>query len=196
MEQNTNAHWILGLKHWQLFLLLIGPRILEYPFLATRDPNVDYYWIEISYWMYLLVLLCGWVYFTTINLYPLLPAIAGINLGKFKRAMGFSFFPGFIILGIMLYREVGGNGGSGFFELAVLIGLILFFPTICFFYGMYIMIKTLRGVELHRRVSSSDFGVGDLTIVYPLIGVWVLQPRINKAYELSGIKQQLHVQKE
>lgn len=193
---NTGAHWILGLKHWQLFLLLIGPRILEMPFTLTRDSNANYYWIEISYWMYLLVLLCGWVYYTTVNLYPLLPATVSMNLGKFKRAMGISFFPGFLILGMMLYREIGGNGGSGFFELAVLLGLILFFPTICFLYGTYIMIKTLRGVELQRPVSSSDFGLADLTVIYPLIGAWVLQPRINKAYELSGIMQQLRLEKE
>ncbi|MCX2452236.1 hypothetical protein OQX61_13260 [Pedobacter sp. PLR] len=195
MEPNTNARWILGLKHWQLFTFIVAPRILEYLFGSFRNPNQDYYWIELCYFTYLLVLLCGWIYFTTINLYPLLPANLSMNLGKFKRAMAFSFFPAFMLLALALYRETEGNGGSGFFLLALLIGLILAFPVICLFYAMYFMIKTLKGVELQRPITKGDLGFMDFTILYPLIGVWLLQPRINHVYEMSNIMQQLQKSK-
>ncbi len=101
--------------------------------------------------------------------------------------VGFAFFPPFILLAITLYRETEGNGGSGFFALAVAIGLILVYPAICLFQSVYFMIKTLKEVELQRPINRDDYNLLDLTIIYPFIGVWVLQPRMNKAYEMSSI---------
>lgn len=196
MEPNTKARWILDLKHWQLFALFLAPYVLPYLFSSFRTPGSSGYWIQLCSLIYLLTLFCGWVYFTTINLYPLLPASVTMNIKSFKRTVGFAFFPPFILLAITLYRETEGNGGSGFFALAVLIGLILVYPAICLIQSTYLMIKTLKEVELQRPITRSDYNILDCTIIYPLIGLWFLQPRINKVYELSGIMQQLQVEKE
>ncbi|WGQ09676.1 hypothetical protein QG516_24490 [Pedobacter gandavensis] len=187
MEQNTKASWILNVKHWQLFTLFLAPYVLPYLFSSFRTPGFSGYWIELCSLIYLLTLFCGWIYFSTLNLYPLLPANVTMNIKKFKRNVGFAFFPSFILLAVTLYRETEGIGGSGFFALAVLIGLILVYPAICLIQSTYFMIKTLKVIELQRPVDRSDYNLLDFTIIYPLIGVWVLQPRINKAYELSGI---------
>ncbi|MGV8963337.1 MAG: hypothetical protein ACOH2V_08140 [Candidatus Saccharimonadaceae bacterium] len=195
MEQNTNARWILDLKHWQLFALFVAPYVLPYLFRPFRTPGSSGYWIELCSLIYLLTLFCGWIYFTTINLYPLLPATVTTSIKSFKRKVGFAFFPPFILLAIALYRETEGNGGSGFFALAVLIGLILVYPAICLIQSTYFMIKTLKGVELQRPITRSDYDLLDCTIIYPLIGVWIIQPRINKAYEMSHILQQLQDKK-
>ncbi|WP_316823004.1 hypothetical protein [Pedobacter gandavensis] len=193
MEPNTNAGWILGLKHWQFFALLVAPRALEYFFFSFGNPNGDYYWVELCYWIYTLSLICGWLYFTTINLQPLLPSAITMNIKKFKWEMGFTFFPPFFLLTITLLREINGNGGSGFFELLAFIGLILLYPIICLFKSMYRMIRTLKEVELQRPVSKSDFDLSDLSILYPLIGAWVFQPRINQVYEYAS-RQKLNVE--
>ncbi len=107
--------------------------------------------------------------------------------------MGFTFFPPFFLLTITLLREINGNGGSGFFELLAFIGLILLYPIICLFKSMYRMIRTLKEVELQRPVSKSDFDLSDLSILYPLIGAWVFQPRINQVYEYAS-RQKLNVE--
>lgn len=109
--------------------------------------------------------------------------------------MAFCFFPPFFLLAITLFRALKGNGGSGFFELAVLIGLILVYPIICLFKSMFFMIKTLKSVELQRAVTKGDFDLEDLTIVYPPIGAWVFQPRINQVYKEYNL-QQLQIEKE
>jgi len=50
----------------------------------------------------------------------------------------------------------------------------------CLFYCLYFVAKTLKTVELQREVSFNDF-IAEffLTWFFP-IGVWILQPRINK----------------
>lgn len=185
MEPNRNARWILNLQHWQLFTLFIAPNLLSYLLSSFRTPGTSGYWIELCTLMYLLTLFCGWIYFTTINLYPLLPSTVTLNIKKFKTKVAFAFFPPFILLAITLYRETEGNGGSGFFALAVLIGLILVYPLICLFQSTYFMIQTLKGVELQRPATKADLIFSDFSCLYPYIGVWLLQPRINQVYAMS-----------
>lgn len=194
MEPNTSARWILNLKHWQLFILFLAPNLLSYLFSSFRTPGTSGYWITLCSFIYLLTLFCGWIYFTTINLYPLLPSNVSMNIKKFKWKIGFAFFPPFILLAITLYREIEGNGGSGFFELAVFIGLILIYPVICIIQSIYFMVKTLKGVELQRPATKSDLILSDFSCLYPYIGVWLLQPRINQVYEMSNLMEQLQAE--
>jgi len=62
---------------------------------------------------------------------------------------------------------------------AVIIPLHLF-SMFCIFYCLYFVAKTIKTVELQREVTFSDF-IGEFFLVwFHLIGVWILQPRINK----------------
>jgi hypothetical protein len=49
-----------------------------------------------------------------------------------------------------------------------------------FLYSFYFVAKTFKTVELQREVAFSDF-VGEffLLLLFP-IGVWIIQPKINK----------------
>ena len=48
------------------------------------------------------------------------------------------------------------------------------------FYIMYIAAKTIKTAELKREVTIGEFAVEIFFIWFFFIGVWSLQPRINK----------------
>lgn len=54
------------------------------------------------------------------------------------------------------------------------------FVTFCAFYQYWFIAKTIKTAELQRDVKFSEY-VGEFFLVwfYP-IGVWILQPTINK----------------
>lgn len=65
---------------------------------------------------------------------------------------------------------------------AIIVPLHLF-SMFCIFYSLYFVAKTFKTVELQREVSFSDF-VGEFFLIwfYP-IGIWFIQPKINKMIE-------------
>ena len=66
--------------------------------------------------------------------------------------------------------------------IAVIVPLHLF-SIFCIFYSVYFVAKTFKTVELQREVTFSDF-VGEFFMLwfYP-IGIWIIQPKINKMIE-------------
>lgn len=71
----------------------------------------------------------------------------------------------------------------GFFIGFMLIFPIHIFAMFCIFYSLYFVAKTLKTAELQREVTFSDF-VGEFFLAWFFpIGVWILQPRINKMIE-------------
>lgn len=51
------------------------------------------------------------------------------------------------------------------------------------FYSMYFTAKTLKTVELQREVVFNDFAGEFFLLWFNFVGVWILQPRINKLVE-------------
>jgi bacteriorhodopsin len=61
--------------------------------------------------------------------------------------------------------------------------LIHLFSMFCIFYVLYFAAKTFKTVELQREVRFSEFaGEFFMLWIFP-IGVWILQPKINKMVE-------------
>ena len=58
-----------------------------------------------------------------------------------------------------------------------------FFSMFCILYCFYFTAKTIKTAELERKVGFGDF-VGEFLLLwfYP-IGIWFLQPRVNKLIE-------------
>ncbi len=54
------------------------------------------------------------------------------------------------------------------------------FAIFCILYSMYFIAKTIKTVELQKEVTFSDF-VGEFFMIWFFpIGIWFLQPRINR----------------
>ncbi len=192
----------LRAKHWQLFLLTFGiPILLDIVMMAgvflnlmrhpnvPPDPHVFFYFFKLFPFIMLLCMgtLLGWEYAVAIGLQKLVPTGIKMKVTKFKT---FFFFPVtymsliiiliFICLTVNFSHTDAADFGPLFFIPFLIIIPIHLFSMFCLFYCLYFIAKTLKTVELQREASFSDF-VGEffLTWFFP-IGVWILQPRINK----------------
>ena len=84
---------------------------------------------------------------------------------------------------------------NGFFEngkepdtsmIGGLLGVIIplhLFSMFCIFYCLYFVAKTFKTVELQREVSFSDFAGEFFLFWFFPIGIWIVQPKINKMIE-------------
>ena len=79
----------------------------------------------------------------------------------------------------------GGEVSSGGL-IGGLVGIIVplhLFSMFCIFYCLYFVAKTFKTVELQREVSFSDFAGEFFMIWFFLIGIWIVQPKVNKMIE-------------
>jgi hypothetical protein len=63
--------------------------------------------------------------------------------------------------------------------MAIILPLHLF-SICCIVYCLYFVAKTFKTVELQRETTFSDFVAEFFLIWFYPIGVWVLQPKINR----------------
>lgn len=194
----------LKAKHWQLFTLIIGIPIgfqiimfvLLFSQISTEtDPDptellhvmIFFPLIMISY----MGLLFGWFWSVAIGLQPKVPQHVKMKTKKFKIFLAIPFiyiilislFVGGIFSGI---TEFGTSPNPG----AMAGALLLTFPLhllsmFGIFYAMYFVAKTIKTVELQKEVAFGEF-IGEFFMLwFYFIGIWFLQPKINKMAEDS-----------
>ena len=140
------------------------------------------------------VSLFGWQWAVATGLQKMVPANIKMKVKKFKI---FFFIPVvylvliFTGMAIFFSGNLSNNNppGSAFIVVFMLIFPIHLFAMFCIFYSLYFAAKTLKTAELQREVTFSDF-VGEFFLIWFFpIGVWIIQPRINKmmvAYDEKG----------
>ena len=69
-----------------------------------------------------------------------------------------------------------------FMNFIVIVPLHLF-AMFCIFYSLYFVSKTFKTVELQREVKFGDFAVEFFMIWFYPVGIWIVQPKINKMVE-------------
>ena len=153
---------ILSLKHWKLFLLFLpGAWISPSPLKEIINSIAV---ITFIVWVYCIVIY-GYKKAKTLNIYY------PINI---------KFFKANTILLIIFYPIVFFNlNGSSNFTLLVfsLSGCYLFFGI---FYASAAAGKTIASLEEKRDVHFKGYFLYFILILVAIIGVWVLQPKVNK----------------
>ncbi len=181
---------LLHLKHWQLFLLIIGfPIILEFVFMgAILSQNLSLIGIAFPIIMILVVgLFFGWFYTLGVNLHKKLPDTVQMNLSKFKL---FLVIPVVYMVFLFIFffgafSKAADNGGTATGlnnDLILLIFPLHLFCMFCIFYCLYFNAKALKAVEWQRPVTFSDFAGEFFLLWFFPFGVWILQPRINNLF--------------
>ncbi|MDB4903543.1 MAG: hypothetical protein JWQ63_2824 [Mucilaginibacter sp.] len=189
----------LRAKHWQLFLVTFGlPILFEIIMMANIFSNlannhnplviVNYF----KFFPFLMLLfagtLFGWQWAVATGFQKMIPASIKMKVKKFKI---FFFIPTIYLILIFILMAVVFSAtflkdnppGPAFVIVFMLIFPIHLFAMFCIFYSLYFLAKTLKTAELQREVTFSDFaGEFFLAWFFP-IGVWILQPRINKMIE-------------
>jgi len=192
----------LKAKHWQLFLLTFGiPMIFQLVLMGSvisnfsthTAPNPTMIFDYVKFFPLIMIIFMavffGWFWSVAIGLQKKVPENVTMKVKKFKILF---FFPLAYILIFMTWFLVVMSGLlstnpepnfgliGGFF--AIILPLH-FFSMFCIFYSLYFVAKTIKTVELQREVKFGDF-VGEFFLIwlYP-IGIWIIQPKINKMIE-------------
>ena len=195
---------ILRAKHWQLFILIFGLPFLVYLYmvyqifstfshLETREPDPTIIFGSIKYLMGFafisMIVYWTWYWSVGVGLRHKIPAEIKTSPNLFKA---FLLFPAVYLVVVSLFA-LSLIGQVSTFEpgteptinplIFTLIIPFHFFSIFCIFYCIYHVAKTIKTVELQRKVTFSDF-VGEFFLVWFFpIGVWILQPTINKLAE-------------
>lgn len=176
--------FFLKLQHWQLFILTWGlPIILNVlTFFNTGLPVIAVFPIMMIFFCFGVF---GWIWAISTELHKKLPTDVKLNVGRFKI---FFLIPMFYILGITLLMSsslFGASIGQGE-TIAAAIGVIIvlhLFSMVCIFLGLRFAAKTMKSLELGRMAKFGDYAGEFFLIWFSPIGVWVLQPRLNKLAE-------------
>ena len=135
-----------------------------------------------------IAVLFGWFYAMGVNLNKKIPDTAKMYLRKFKW---FMFIPVvyifilYIFIHFVLFKAVS-NGEQ--LNNTVIIAIIVpfhLFSIFCIFYCIYFNAKSLKTAELQRAITFSDYVVEFFLLWFFPIGVWFIQPRINKMFDAT-----------
>ena len=181
----------LRLKHWQLFGLLIGfPFIIQIVSMTTvivsQDPTKIFTVFPLIMILFMGVFF-GWFYALGVNLNKKLPDTVKMSLTKFKW---FLVIPTvYIIFFSVFMSKIGSTFESGEIDPVVIFssfGIIFpihLFSMFCILYCLYFNAKSLRAVELQRPVTFSDYSGEFFLIWFFPVGIWIIQPRINRIFD-------------
>jgi len=178
----------LTFKHWQLFVLLMGiPMIFQIisigSIVSSNDPTAEFKFFPIMMILYLGLFL-GWFYSLGTNLHKKLPETVNMNLKKFKI---FLLIPAVYMILLSFYMSsMFSNVSTGIEPNPAIWGIIFplhLFSMFCLFYCLYFISKELKAVEWQKSVTFSDFAGEFFLIWFFPLGIWIIQPRINKLFE-------------
>lgn len=180
----------LKAKHWQIFMILFGlPILIEMvamPFMIVNNNPMILMMIMPIMMLLFMGGFFGWFWAIATGLQHKVPAGVKMKVKKFKI---FFFIP---LIYISLTFTIMGLAFGGTFEngqepssglaggLVALIIPVHLFSMFCIFYCLYFAAKTIKTVELQREVTFSDFAGEFFLIWFFPIGVWIVQPKINK----------------
>ena len=203
---------LLKAKHWQLFLILFAlPVVIYIGWLISFIGNAielsyfenDEFPVEMFNGMIYMILLMmiptiiqyAWFWSMAIGLQEKLPEGMSMKVNMFKIFFIIPIVFGFfyllflsILFGNIEYLENLESLENGEFIAPFLLGFffyffVLLFVIFCTFYQFWFIAKTIKSAELQKEAQFSEF-VGEFFLIwfYP-IGVWILQPTVNKMME-------------
>ncbi|GGK80545.1 hypothetical protein ACD591_09965 [Rufibacter glacialis] len=195
----------LKAKHWQLFILTCGiPVVFQLGIMEVilskigsggdSDPSAVFTYLKLSLVVVVLfaAIFFGWFWSVAIGLQGGVPKNVKMKVRKFKV---FFFMPlaYILLISITMGGAVDGmvGGGTGPSEglIGGFIGIIVplhLFSMFCIFYCLYFVAKTYKTVELQREVGFWDFSGEFFQFWFFPIGIWSLQPKINRMAEGTG----------
>ncbi|AOW18341.1 hypothetical protein LPB03_13160 [Polaribacter vadi] len=189
----------LKAKHWQLFLLTFGiPIIFQFIMMDSMISNIgteskselimtsDYMnFFPIIVIIYMGVLF-GWFWSISIGLQTKIPGNIKMKTKKFKIfffiPLVYIFFISLFIGGVFSGIMLNGTEPSVGYVIGM-IGIILplhLLSMFGIFYSIYFVAKTLKTVELQKEVNFGDFASDFFMLWFYFIGIWIIQPKINK----------------
>lgn len=164
-------HFFLKIKHWQLFILLILSGAVP-AFIGSFPDGLRSIIGILSVGIFF-----GWHYSMGVSLNKRISNEINLNVTYFKISF---FLILFFYFGIALFKIVTGR--PLYSHILILLPVILT-QLYCLIYMLYFVAKSLKMAELKREVVYSDYADEFFLILFYPIGIWNIQPRINKLFE-------------
>jgi hypothetical protein len=178
---NAPAHSFLRAKHWQLFLpafaygVLADVLVVRLAMTTADSPAAFQVLALVNAALTVPFLICLLLWYWSVGSF--LHSVAQPSLRPSLR-----FFRVALIyppVYVLTFFTVVLNVESPF--LAVILPFHLF-AMYCLLYDLYFLSKSLRLVENGKRVSFSDYAGAFFLFCFFPVGIWFLQPRINRLY--------------
>lgn len=160
--------FILALKHWHIFIILLIGSFL-YNFTIEGNAQLSMYFTIVGVIIYSL-----WPMFVGNELNQLLPKRITLNFNFFLIN---TFIWLVVFIGILVISNGEGMTFTG------LSALPMFYAIFAYFYFLAYPAIVLNSIEKGKEASLGQY-IGDFSLILFLpIGIWFLQPRINKILE-------------
>ena len=177
------------LKHWQIFLLVVGiPIVLQLIqsiiFLPSAGGDEANYGNSLGLLLILpLLIYYGWI--GSVGSAISQRTSVSMPTGRFRLSLWTSAICSILLLvyfwAYPQYLQATDNEEA---VPIILVGVLVFVALFTLFYCLSFMARAIVQLERGRRVTSSEFySEFVMAVVFP-IGIWLLQPRINK---LKGV---------
>ncbi len=181
--------FLLRLKHWQLFLLTWGVPIAIniYSFV---DPTILFELFPAMMFVFI-VMVFGWIWAVSTVLHKQLPPGVNLNLRQFQLMFAIPIVYCLFILGWINIANFTGDYGTGYsagVTFTILIIVMHLISIACILLGVRFAAKTLKSIELGRLAKFGDYGAEFFLIWFSPIGIWILQPRLNRLSEQPALK--------
>ncbi|MCK0155959.1 hypothetical protein MWU65_02130 [Cellulophaga sp. F20128] len=188
----------LKAKHWQLFVAMLGIPILfllyallsmSSDFEMTSSQNPEYLLHTFKAFPVIMILYTvvffGWFWSIAIGLQKKIPQEIKMKVKKFKILF---FIPLIYITLVLIFMDglYSGMGVNGFPDSGWFVPIILplhLFSMFSIFYSMYFVAKTIKTAELQTKVGFGDFAGEFIFLWFYFIGIWFIQPQVNKLFE-------------
>jgi hypothetical protein len=173
----------LKAKHWQIFTVTIGlPFLIQIVLIPITIMGNDPM-IMMKMFPIIMILFCaiyGWLWSIAIGLQQVIPVEFKLNVNKFKIFFLISIV--YMILILIFFMSIINLDGPNPGIFAVIVPIHLF-SMFCLIYSLYFVAKTFKSAELQRKVTFSDFAGEFFMIWFFPIGIWIIQPKVNKLVE-------------
>ncbi|MDQ3109824.1 MAG: hypothetical protein M3R17_08005 [Bacteroidota bacterium] len=183
--------WFLRAKHWQIFLLIfVVPIVVELIGFMTTVLTGEITVLLVMFFIVMLVVLgtqFGWFYTVGTALGERIGPDGGMNLRRFRA---FVLVPLIYVctffLGMVIFALCTITGWRPSPSLGLLFFLIIpmhFFSMFCIFHSIWFVAKTLKMTERWNHVEFSDYAGDFFLIWFFFVGIWFVQPRINRLFD-------------
>ena len=166
--------FFLRAKHWQVFVLVWGAyfiavaAVVENP---TRIPR-----LSIAAMSLFILSFAAWLWSIGSFLFSIAEPVPRLSVDFFRFAIIFAgaYLPPTLAFPVNVRPIV-----------AVLMLLLLLFAVFCWAYAYHFVSKSLVAAEKGRAVTGGDYRSTMLLLLVGFIGVWQIQPRINRLYAIT-----------
>jgi len=177
--------FFLKAKAWQIFLLIV---VVPFGFQSTimvsiissieTNPELIFKVMPLLTIVFMGVFLL-WFWSLGVGLNKRLPEEIQPKIRFFKFGIIYSAVYMLLFQALFIVFAAGGGKGGGY--MAIIFPLHLF-AMYCIFYALHFICKNLAIFEEQQTVKFSTFAGTFFLLWFFPIGIWFIQPRINKVY--------------